>query len=38
MVINMNLEKLINELARNMGKALLQKKEDLNLYTHNVKI
>ncbi|KEI04173.1 hypothetical protein IRP63_10675 [Clostridium botulinum] len=24
----MNLEKLINELARNMGKALLHKKED----------
>lgn len=30
MVINMNIEKLINELARNMGKALLQKKEDNN--------
>ena len=26
----MNIEKLINEFARNMGKALLQKKEDNN--------
>lgn len=26
----MNIEKLINEFARNMGRALLQKKEDNN--------
>lgn len=30
MVININIEKLINELAKNMGKALLQKEEDNN--------
>lgn len=30
MVININIEELINELAKNMGKALLQKEEDNN--------
>ena len=30
MVININIEKLINELAKNMGKSLLQKEEDNN--------
>lgn len=30
MVININIEELINELAKNTGKSLLQKKEDNN--------
>ena len=30
MVININIEELINELAKNTGKSLLQKEEDNN--------
>ena len=30
MVININIEKLINKLAKNTGKSLLQKEEDNN--------
>ena len=30
MVININIEELINELAKNIGKSLLQKEEDNN--------